>query len=669
MNSRPPVKPDHGRAVQARHRRVQAPGADDHLHLWLARQLGHPRSRRFRVDRPPLRSPRQEALAARWAAHPCVARTLGRSRTRVRSLLLAGAFGCTARAAGIREHALLACRRGSAERRPPFALRARLLTPLDGGRDPSRGRRPARRRRGRPARLRRRRPGDRPDEAARAIDLRPWVVLPGMVDLHAHLPQLPNAGSGLRARPPDLAGPGHLPDRARRGPIRPSPSGSRRRSSRRSRPPARRRSLAYGVVYEAAMDAAFRAAEAHGIRAILGKVMMDRDTYDPTIEPSTILDRSLREIGRPHRALARRRRRPARLCRHAAVRDLVHAPRCCASRRRSPRATGAWWQTHVIGGPVRDRRGARGSSPTRSTTSTSTTGPAASASGPILAHAIHLSDRELARLVETGTRVAHCPASNLFIGAGVMPLGALSRGRPVGGPRVGRLRRPGRLDLLGHAGRGLRPDGAPLAGRTTSGAILDAARLAPAGVARRGAGARARRRDRLARGRQGGRPHRGRSGARRGRSRVSQPTTTRPTCEPADLPGASGHGPRRRGSAAGAWRAPDARHDRRMPTAGAWTAARRRSRWWRRRSGACEHRRGRATSCATSSDVFVVTTRLGTARASAGRCAGTPTPGRRSRIQTPSRARSPHWMRCRGRRSRPRRSSPPWTTAVRGGGS
>ena len=28
------------------------------------------------------------------------------------------------------------------------------------------------------------------------LDLRPWVVLPGMVDLHAHLPQLPNAGLG-----------------------------------------------------------------------------------------------------------------------------------------------------------------------------------------------------------------------------------------------------------------------------------------------------------------------------------------------------------------------------------------------------------------------------------------------------------------------------------------
>jgi guanine deaminase len=40
----------------------------------------------------------------------------------------------------------------------------------------------------------------------------------------------------------------------------------------------------------------------------------------------------------------------------------------------------------------------------------------------VLAHAIHLSVRELMRLVETGTRVAHCPASNLFLASGVMPL-------------------------------------------------------------------------------------------------------------------------------------------------------------------------------------------------------------------------------------------------------
>src|ERR1019366_5709156 len=41
----------------------------------------------------------------------------------------------------------------------------------------------------------------------------------------------------------------------------------------------------------------------------------------------------------------------------------------------------------------------------------------------ILAHALHPSDREIARIAESGTRLAHCPASNLFLASGIMPLG------------------------------------------------------------------------------------------------------------------------------------------------------------------------------------------------------------------------------------------------------
>jgi guanine deaminase len=40
----------------------------------------------------------------------------------------------------------------------------------------------------------------------------------------------------------------------------------------------------------------------------------------------------------------------------------------------------------------------------------------------IMAHAIHLSAREVGRLAETGTAVAHCPASNLFLASGAMRL-------------------------------------------------------------------------------------------------------------------------------------------------------------------------------------------------------------------------------------------------------
>jgi guanine deaminase len=39
----------------------------------------------------------------------------------------------------------------------------------------------------------------------------------------------------------------------------------------------------------------------------------------------------------------------------------------------------------------------------------------------ILAHAVHCTDRELNRLAETGSSIAHCPTSQLFLGSGTMP--------------------------------------------------------------------------------------------------------------------------------------------------------------------------------------------------------------------------------------------------------
>ncbi len=51
----------------------------------------------------------------------------------------------------------------------------------------------------------------------------------------------------------------------------------------------------------------------------------------------------------------------------------------------------------------------------------------------LLAHSIHLSEREIARMVETDSAVAHCPVSNMFIRSGVMPLARyLDEGLRVG---------------------------------------------------------------------------------------------------------------------------------------------------------------------------------------------------------------------------------------------
>ena len=355
--------------------------------------------------------------------------------------------------------------------RPPFALRARLVTPLtvggtryeadglivvdDAGRLAYAGAAAV-----------------RPAEADAALDLRPWVIAPGMVDLHAHLPQMPNAGLGFSLDLLTWLDRLTFPtERAWADPA----------VAERLAPPifeafaaaGTTTVLAYGVVFEAAMDVAFRAAEAHGIRAILGKVMMDRGTYDRKIVPSTILDRSLREtsdlIGRWHGADDGRlgyavTPRFAISCTTDMLRESAELAR----------ASGAWWQTHVAEDPfeiaevhrlfpdardyldVYDRAGALGER-------------------AILAHAIHLSDAELSRLVESGSRIAHCPASNLFLGAGIMPLArfleagvSIGLGSDIaGGPdaslfsvmRVGAYAQMARRSLAGDVGAILDPLG------------------------------------------------------------------------------------------------------------------------------------------------------------------------------------------------------------------
>ena len=40
----------------------------------------------------------------------------------------------------------------------------------------------------------------------------------------------------------------------------------------------------------------------------------------------------------------------------------------------------------------------------------------------VLAHGIHLCDEQCQRLHNTGSAIAHCPTSNLFIGSGLFPL-------------------------------------------------------------------------------------------------------------------------------------------------------------------------------------------------------------------------------------------------------
>ena len=312
----------------------------------------------------------------------------------------------------------------------PFALRARLLTPLSGGGhrwEPDA--RVAVDAGGRITAVERWSDRAEPASGPREVDIRPWVLMPGLVDLHAHLPQLPNAGRGAGL---------HLLTWLERY-IFPLERAFDRSAAERLAPLAYRAFAAagtttavlYGAVYEDSVDAAFAAAEDHGIRMVLGKVMMDRLRYDPSLGDAEVLDASLQQSAD---LIARWHGRDGGRLRYAVT------PRFAVSctpemlRRSADLAheTGTYWQTHIAEDRAEIDEVARLFPDALDYTDVY---DRAGGLGPhtLLAHAIHLSDREVARLAEAGVNLAHCPASNLFLASGAMPLGRyLAAGLSIG---------------------------------------------------------------------------------------------------------------------------------------------------------------------------------------------------------------------------------------------
>jgi guanine deaminase len=309
--------------------------------------------------------------------------------------------------------------------RPPFNLRCRLLTPLAGG--GTKYVADAALRVDEAGRIAALEPwtGRSTDGISRSgvadgrvIDLRELLLLPGLVDLHGHLPQLPNAGRGFGLDlltwleryvfPLERAF-----DEAAAAALAPAYFRALARAGTTT-------ALLYGAVYEPSLDACFRAAEEHGIRAVIGKVMMDRLTYDERLPRQRILDVSLRQS--------------ADLCSRWHGRDrgrlrYAFTPRfavsCTSEMLRESaalaRSAGAYWQSHLAEDTGELARVAELFPEARDYLDVY---DRAGALGPrsILAHAIHLSPREVERLVESDSRVAHCPASNLFLASGVMHL-------------------------------------------------------------------------------------------------------------------------------------------------------------------------------------------------------------------------------------------------------
>ncbi|MBP7951104.1 MAG: guanine deaminase [Verrucomicrobiales bacterium] len=265
-----------------------------------------------------------------------------------------------------------------------------------------------------------------PDCWRRAPAGQRWIILPGLSDVHAHIPQYPAVARVESQLLPWLQR--HIFPRereftARRTGILEEMEAFFSDLCRHGTTSA----MLYAAVWEDSCDLAFAAAERSGLRISLGKVMMDVDSYgcgerlpaadtrELSIQESRCLierwhgrdaDR-LRCVISPRFALTSSRE----LLKDAAT--LAAETRCAL-------------QTHLS--ENRDEVAAVARLFPEATSYTDVyrraglVGPSS-----VFAHCIHLSPAEMAMLAEAGAKIAHCPTANWFLNSGLFPLDQIRR--------------------------------------------------------------------------------------------------------------------------------------------------------------------------------------------------------------------------------------------------
>ena len=176
--------------------------------------------------------------------------------------------------------------------------------------------------------------------------------------------------------------------------------------------------LVFCAVYPQSVDALFAEAERQGMRIIAGKVLMDRNA------PQRLRDTAQRGYDESKALIARW---------HGHGRSLYAITPRFAGTSTSAQldAAGTLWREHpdvLVQTHIAENR--------REIEWTAELFPQAKnyldiydqhgliGRRAVLAHGIHLGEDELCRCHESGTALAHCPTSNLFLGSGLFRIGA-----------------------------------------------------------------------------------------------------------------------------------------------------------------------------------------------------------------------------------------------------
>ncbi|MBL0210754.1 MAG: guanine deaminase [Holophagaceae bacterium] len=250
---------------------------------------------------------------------------------------------------------------------------------------------------------------------AEILDLRPHWILPGLIDLHVHLPQYESvAMDGLELLPWLKT---HI-----------FPAEARFADASLAKAAARRffedllslgttTAVVYSTIHQQATDAAFREAESCGIRAAIGKVMMDQNAPEALSEDTEAsLQQSAELIQQWHG------KDGGRLMYALAPR---FAPMCSPDLMRGvgnlSEKTGAYIQTHLAEN-LDEIAWVRKLFPECANYTDVYRQHGMLNGRTLLGHGIHLDATERGMIRAAGAAIVHCPSSNAFLESGAMPL-------------------------------------------------------------------------------------------------------------------------------------------------------------------------------------------------------------------------------------------------------
>ena len=253
----------------------------------------------------------------------------------------------------------------------------------------------------------------------RWIDRTSAAIFPGLIDCHTHLPQYSAVARGESQLLPWLRENIFPVEREFTGPK------ARREAPLFFKELARNgttTAMVYAAIYEDSCEVGFEAAEEVGLRVILGKMMMDLGSYGQ-LQPKKILSVSLIES--------------ERLCRkwHGAADgrlEYAFSPRfavtCSEKLMRSAAELAqrfdAYIQTHLAENREEIEKVHNLHMAARDYTDVYERCGLLTPK-TMLGHCIHLNTREIDAIAAAQSNVAHCPASNLFLGSGLIRLDEL----------------------------------------------------------------------------------------------------------------------------------------------------------------------------------------------------------------------------------------------------